>query len=165
MELLERALHEHGERLAGQLADAVGLSPEQAELFLREAGPALVDSWRWQADRLGADGAPSEDGARDLLAGISGRRLAPRVGLTSERTWEGLRALVPAVLRASFAMPEASASAGSRADLDSRGQDSSADDLEIGFGLRLGRAPAREDAGRDWHPIFGRLLRTEEGRA
>ena len=105
MDPLERVLHEHGESLADQLARTMGLSEAQAEIFLREAGSALIDSWRWQADRMGAESVCSEDGVRDLLSGISGRRLAPRVGLTSERTWEGLRTLVPAVLRASVSRP------------------------------------------------------------
>jgi hypothetical protein len=165
MDLIERALSEHGASLAGQLADVVGLTRQEAEVFLREAGPALIDSWRWQADRMGADVVHSQDGVRDLLAGISGRRLAPRVGLTSERTWEGLRVLVPAVVRASVSTPGASGVSTPAASADRRMDDDSEGDLDIGFGLRVGRTGARHEAGRDWHPIFGRLLRAEDGLA
>lgn len=165
MDLLERALREHGDSLTHQLADTVGLSRREAEVFLREAGSALLDSWRWQSDRLGGDPVRSKDGVRDLLAGISGRRLAPRVGLSSERTWEGLRALVPAVVRATAAsMPQAPDPVHS-ASPDRRSGEASADKLEIGFGLSLDRARPNSDAGRDRHPIFGRLLRAEDGLA
>lgn len=99
MDILERVLNEKSSELVQVLTVDTGMSRSQAELFLREAGPALIDSYRWQAEGLAPDGLASPTAVRDLLSGISGRALAPKVGMSSERTWDGLRSLVPAVVR------------------------------------------------------------------
>lgn len=99
MDILERVLNEKSSELVHVLTVDTGMSRNQAELFLREAGPALIDSYRWQAEELAPEGLASPTAVRDLLSGISGRALAPKVGLSSERTWDGLRSLVPAVVR------------------------------------------------------------------
>jgi hypothetical protein len=103
MDLLERVLREQTHELIDVLTFDAGMSRTQAEVFLREAGPALVDSYRWQASVLEEEGLSTPAAVRDLLAGINGRRLAPKVGLPTERTWDALRALVPAVVRSTAA--------------------------------------------------------------
>jgi hypothetical protein len=100
MHQIMRTLEEHSDELIDELTDGIGLTQTEAVLFLREAGPALIASYVWQSSILPPSGLATEHGARELLSGISGRDLAPRVGLSSARTWDGLRALVPAVLRA-----------------------------------------------------------------
>jgi hypothetical protein len=99
MDVLERVLREQTHELIDVLTFDAGMSRTEAEVFLREAGPALVDSYRWQASVLDEEGLSTPAAVRDLLAGINGRRLAPKVGLPTQRTWDGLRALVPAVVR------------------------------------------------------------------
>lgn len=97
MDRLERVLTERSSELIQSLTGSVGFSSGQAELFLREAGPELVETWRWQASDESASSTPTSSGFRNLLALMNGRTLAPRVGLSSARTWEGLRALVVAM--------------------------------------------------------------------
>lgn len=157
MENLEKVLEEQSGDLIDVLTFDAGMSRGQAEVFLREAGPALLDSYRWQASELHSDLA-SPSSVRDLLAGINGRELAPRVGLPASRTWDGLRALVPAVVRSGVGTnknPEATR-------------------FDIGFGLTF--EPRRSDApGGDAessvssvgsvHPVFGRLLSNPSARS
>ena len=100
MHQIKRTLEEHSDELIDELTDGIGLTQTEAVLFLREAGPALIASYVWHSSTLPPSGLATEQGARELLSGMSGRHLAPRVGLSSARTWDGLRALVPAVLRA-----------------------------------------------------------------
>ena len=99
MDPLERVLKENSGRLIRELTGEVGLTEREAEVFLEEAGRALVESYRWHAAREGEDQLGTPEGVKDVLAGISGRELARRVGLSSARTWDGLRTLVPAVVR------------------------------------------------------------------
>ena len=99
MHQILKTLEEHSSELIDELTDGIGLTETEAAVFLREAGPALIASYVWRSSTLSPGAMASPNGARELLSGISGRQLAPRVGLSSARTWDGLRALVPAVLR------------------------------------------------------------------
>jgi hypothetical protein len=99
MDIVQKVLTEKSSELVQVLTRDTGMSRRQAERFLREAGPALIDSYRWQEEELAPEGLASPTAARDILSGISGRALASKVGMSSERTWDGLRSLVPAVVR------------------------------------------------------------------
>lgn len=106
MEILERVLDERAGDLARALTEEAEFTPAEADRFLTEAGPAVLRSYEWQAHERGrAELGSSEQTVSDVLAGISGRSLAERVGLSQAKTWAGLRALVPALLGAS-ARPE-----------------------------------------------------------
>ena len=93
MDVLERVLVERSDALIQALTHGAGFSPEQAARFLEHAAPALVDSRRWQTLEDPEGRQVRRDDARELLAGVSGHSLAPRVGLTVERSWAGLRTL------------------------------------------------------------------------
>lgn len=101
MHQIIRTLEQHSGALIHELADEVGFTETEASVFLREAAPDLVASYVWQSSRFTPDRLSSPVVAREVLGSINGNRLAPRVGQSSSRTWAGLRALVPAVLRAS----------------------------------------------------------------
>ena len=153
MESLERVLNQKSSDLLRALRGEAGLTADEADLFLREAGPALIESSEWQAANLDLAQIGSAGAVRDLLGGISGTTLATRVGLSEERTWDGLRVLIPAALRSS----------GSR-NIDP--EHSVPERLDIGFGLTLDQCPAEATAGhwvsgsrvRVAHPIFASLL-------
>lgn len=101
MHRLEQALDRHATVLTRRLTEQVGFTREEAARFLELAGPALLDSYEWQADRMPTSDLATPAAARELLAGIGGRRIADRLGLSPELIWAGLRAFVPAVLDAS----------------------------------------------------------------
>jgi hypothetical protein len=169
MDILEKVLTEQSGELIRLLTFETGMSRGQAEVFLREAKEALLDSYHWQVDELGSDGLSSPSAVRDLLAGMSGRALAAKVGMSAERTWDGLRALVPAVVYCGAAARWASS-----ADLPSdpprrvrRLEAEGTGRFDIGFGLSFefprtegtsDRARRSSDTAGFTHPIFGRLL-------
>ena len=95
MHRILQTLHEHAGELIHELTDGVGLTEAEADEFLRQAGPALVASCVWQSSTLPPDRLANPAGARDVLAGMSGDRLASEVGV-------GLRTIVPSVLRATY---------------------------------------------------------------
>jgi len=99
MDTIERILSEQGPKLASRLEREVGFSHDEALRFVERAGSALIASYRWQEPDLSGSPMTSPRVVRDLLAGISGRCVARTVGLSQERAWQGLRALVPAVAR------------------------------------------------------------------
>jgi hypothetical protein len=103
MHRILQTLENHSGELIHELEDEVGLTEAEATVFLREAAPELLASYVWQSSRRTPEELESPSCTRDLLASMSGARLASRVGLSSARTWDGLRALVPAVLRAAHA--------------------------------------------------------------
>ena len=103
MHQILRTLEQHSDALIDELADEVGFTETEAVLFLREVTPDLLASYVWQSSQLTPERLAQPDVSRDVLGSMSGDRLAPRVGLSSARTWAGLRALVPAVLRATDA--------------------------------------------------------------
>ena len=152
MESLERVLNEKRSELLRALRGEAGLTADEAELFLREAGPALMESSEWQATNLDLAQMGSAGAVRDLLGGISGTTLATRVGLSEERTWDGLRVLIPAALRSSGS-----------GNIDS--EHSAPARFDIGFGLTLNQRPAEATDGhlvsgsrvRVAHPIFASL--------
>jgi len=152
MDFLEQVLDEQAAALAATLA-LVGFSPAEAERFLGRAGPELIDVYRWHASQLRR--VDSMALASELLAGIRGRTLAHEVGLPAEKTWAGLRELVPAVLEAHGEVVRSS-----RTDASTRDGGGGAP-IDIGFGLFLQRGP-RRPGGRTpiggVHPVFGRLL-------
>lgn len=99
MHELDRVLSERSDQLIGALTTEVGLPRGLAARFLTEAGPALMDSYKWHTDGLFTEGTPSIT-IQDLLGGVNARDLAVRVGLSVEDTWASLRALAPTVIRA-----------------------------------------------------------------
>lgn len=99
MHELEQVLSERSNQLIGTLTAEVGLPRGVAARFLTEAGPALMDSWRWHTDGLLAEGTASIT-IQELLGGVNARDLAARAGLSVEDTWASLRALAPTVIRA-----------------------------------------------------------------
>lgn len=136
MDIVQKVLSEQSSELVQVLTRDTGMSRRQAELFLREAGPALVASYRWQEEELAPEGLASPTAARDILSGISGRALAPKVGLSSERTWDGLRSLVPAVVRSGAHDPSASSSGASGS-----GGGDGAKPFRVGFDLYVDPRP------------------------
>lgn len=173
MDLFEQALTENSAELLGVLTDQAGFTVTEAEAFLREAAPVLLESYAWQSARPDTVQVGPWGTVQALLSGISGRALAPRVGLSSARTWDGLRALVPAVLRSTgeeTAGPEASAAGALPRECHAKaGSSQSRDDdavrFDIGFGLTLDRCISSTMHGEatsgsaigDTHPIFGHL--------
>ncbi len=173
MEFLERVLDERAGELARSLME-LGFTRDEAERFVAHAGPALMQSYAWQADRFRRAGLSTDDVAGDVLAGISGRRLASRLGLSEGKTWAGLRELVPEVVSASRGRGSPGGrwtSGPSRAAPGGNERDESGE-LDIGFGIRLRRlrlVPAPEmPPGRSTppigatHPVFGPLLSAQQ---
>lgn len=97
MDRLERLLHERSEQLVSRVVGDAGMSRDEAAALLKAAATDLVESYRWQAESW-ADTGDHLAQAREVLAVMNARKIAPRAGLSSERTWAGLRSLVPAVL-------------------------------------------------------------------
>ncbi|MDE3002224.1 MAG: hypothetical protein OXU33_01945 [Gemmatimonadota bacterium] len=97
MERLERLLREHSMELVECVAGRTGMSQGEARAFLEAAGPELLASYRWQSDGWAHTGDHAAQ-AREVLSVMNVREIGPRAGMSSERTWAGLRALVPAVL-------------------------------------------------------------------
>ena len=100
MHQIIKTLAQHSGALIHELTDEVGFTEGEATVFLREAAPDLIASYVWQSSRHTPERRASPTVAREVLGSMNGDRLAPRVGQSSTRTWAGLRALVPAVLRA-----------------------------------------------------------------
>lgn len=168
MDHLERVLDERAGDLLVGLA-AVGFSHDEARRFLTGVGPELVQSYEWHAASLDGSAEATPEAASEVLAGIRGRALALQIGLSTEKTWAGLRELVPAVLEASkFARPSpGSASQRGSNKRPPRGTEIAR--FDVGFGLTLERlrstgSDSREPVG--WigvkHPIFGGLLSPQD---
>lgn len=169
MEVLEKVLQESVEELAEHVRAEVGLTHEEARRLVEQARPALLESYRWQVARPAATprfrSPPGPDHlARDLLEGMSGREVAARVGISATRGWDGLRALVPAVLdRVARSAEEGSAIARRMRPSGSEGSSErrlDADRLSVGFGLFVEGVPRPRVDGRGGpfgHPIFDRL--------
>jgi hypothetical protein len=100
MDSIQRVLDERYDDFARVLTQ-VGFSRSEAERFVVEAWPAVLRSYEWQERSLGLAWMARPGAAREILSTISGRRLASLVGLPEEKTWAGLRELVPALLQAS----------------------------------------------------------------
>jgi hypothetical protein len=167
MTSIEQVLDDRAKDFAHALTD-VGFSDVEAERFVEEAGPALVRSYRWHTASLGAMPFTRED-AREVLGGMPGRALAHKVGLPEQKTWDGLRHFVPAVLRASSLT---CAGLGHRPSRDRSSRVSEVARFDVGFGLTLDWLTVRKDAADVsddgepsdekasgvLHPIFARLL-------
>ena len=97
MDRLERLLHERSAQLVEHVAGDAGMTRDEAAAFLTAAGPDLVESYRWQSESWANTGDLTAQ-AREVLAVMNARKIGPRAGMCPERTWAGLRALVPAVL-------------------------------------------------------------------
>ena len=145
MDLLRSVLEKRAVDLASALTARAGLTREEAERFVPEAGTDLIESWRWQASKLDEEDVAAESNVQELLRGIGAKRIASKVGLTAEATWSGLRAFVPLVMR--FAGEGAVPRSGG--DGGPEGHSEGFESLEIGFGLRLIR---RADAN-GWHEL------------
>ena len=91
-----KTLDEHSGELIHELTDEVGLTETEAREFLRQA------SFVGQSPRIAPERLATPDSVRDVLTFMSGDRLARQTGISSRRAWDGLRALVPAVLRATY---------------------------------------------------------------
>jgi hypothetical protein len=100
MDSMQRVLEERYDDFARVLTH-VGFTRPEAERFVVEAWPAVLRSYEWQERSLGLAWMARPGAAREILSTISGRRLASLVGLPEQKTWAGLRELVPAVLQAS----------------------------------------------------------------
>jgi hypothetical protein len=105
MDRLERLLHERSDQLVDRVACDAGMSRDEAVAFLSAAGPDLIESYRWQSESWANTGDHRAQ-AREVLAIMNARKIGPRAGLSSERTWAGLRCLVPAVLGGERAFDE-----------------------------------------------------------
>lgn len=97
MDRLERVLGERSSQLVDHLACDAGMSHDEAAALLQAATPDLVESYRWQSESW-ADTGDHVAQAREVLAIMNARTIGPRAGMSSARTWAGLRCLVPAVL-------------------------------------------------------------------
>lgn len=156
MERLERVLDEKATELARRLTDEAGFTDGEARRFLAEAGPALIESYQWQASARVPLALESEHAVRDLLAGIWGRTLAQRLGLSQAKTWAGLRTFVPAVVDAS-----AERRRGRTVGTVTRFEPPSAHEtaiLELRFGAgveRPKRRPGSSGANGRAHPSLG----------
>lgn len=133
MEFLERVLDEKATELARLLTDEAGFTAAEAERFLSEAGPALIESYEWQTSAPSAIELDDESAVRDLLAGIWGRTLARRLGFSEGKTWAGLRSFVPAVVDASTERRPRSGGGGD----GHFARATEASFIEIGYALRL----------------------------
>lgn len=167
MDHLERVLDERAGDLAVRLA-AVGFSRDEARRFLVGAGRELVEAYAWHVETHDSRDLETPAAASELLAWIRGRALAIQIGLSTEKTWAGLREFVPAVLDARHAEDEPGGSA-SRDGPRARSFHAGGPHFELGFGLRLVRIRSRvvegdQSAGRvnTTHPIFCGFLSPQE---
>ena len=155
---LKRRLGDSSVDFVSELTDHAGFTRQEAEDFLESAVPALVESYTWQAEALDAAGLSSTSGVRWLLAGVRAHTLARQTGLSPQRTWDALRALVPAVVRSVDAERGGAAARPPAA-------------LDVGFGLAVDGVPVvgrprsyPDDGPGITHPIFGSLLRMQDLR-
>lgn len=151
MDVLDKVLQERVEELAEHVRAEVGLTHEEARRLVEQARPALLESYRWQVTRPAASprfrSPPGPDHlARDLLEGVSGREVAARAGISATRGWDGLRALVPAVLDRVARSADEGSSIAERmrpsAPEGSSWRRLDVDRLSVGFGLFVGDRPS-----------------------
>ena len=178
MDLVEKVLEERAEELAETVRAEAGLTAGEAHRLVEQATPDLVASFRWKAEGRESSSPRfrSPPGraylVRDLLDAMSGRAVAEKVGIPVNRGWDGLRALVPAVLDRLAERARAEAGSHGEAEggsgeeqidagggVDGRGV---SDGLGMGVGLFLEgiEAPGRWRSGRGGdfgHPIFDYL--------
>jgi hypothetical protein len=100
MDSMQRVLDERYDDFARVLTH-VGFTHSEAKRFVVEAWPAVLRSYEWQEESLGLALMARPGAAGEILSTIAGRRLASLVGLPEQKTWAGLRELVPALLQAS----------------------------------------------------------------
>lgn len=146
MDLLRSVLEKKAVDLESALTAKAGLTAEEARRFVPEAGTDLIESWRWQANELDTEDVAAASNVRALLRGIGAKRIASRVGLTAEATWNGLRAFVPMVME--LARDGLDRSGGG--EREPRGEPGPFETLEFGFGLRLVR---RSSESSGWPEI------------
>ncbi|MDX1493117.1 MAG: hypothetical protein R3253_03515 [Longimicrobiales bacterium] len=99
MDALAKVLAERTDELAEIVRGRTGLTPTQSRRFVEVAADDLVAAFLWQAGHRSPLPMDSPQVARNVMEGVRGRLVAQRAGLPPRRAWEGLRALVPAVLR------------------------------------------------------------------
>lgn len=150
---LERRLDECTEEFVNRLTDRAGFTREEATDFVESALPALRESYAWQAEALDAAGLDSMSGVRWLLAGVRARTLASRAGLTPQRTWDALRAMVPAIVREA----DDPSAPGDPMRLDGGFDVSTAPTSSTNGAAPIGARPSGIV-----HPIFGSPLRMRE---
>ncbi|MGB1657323.1 MAG: hypothetical protein ACPHQP_04530 [Longimicrobiales bacterium] len=97
MDRLERLLGERSSQLVEQMTCDAGLTRDEAAALLAAAAADLVQSYRWQSESW-ADTGDHAAQAKEVLAVMNAREIGPRAGMSSARTWAGLRCLVPAAL-------------------------------------------------------------------
>lgn len=76
-----------------------GFDDATARRFVDLAVDDLLESYRWQTDRLPPADAHRVADARRLLGFVHGNAIASAVGIPTPRAWQALRTLVPRLLR------------------------------------------------------------------
>lgn len=162
MDSMVRILDERAEDFAEALTE-VGFSTAEAHRFLKGAAPALLRSCEWQYAALGQESLDEPASAREILSLIPGRSLASQLGLPVEKTWAGLRELVPAVLQASQSGRPGARTGGVRPSVR-RSTNPSTTHYDFGFGLTLEREP-RDGASKGFSAdnlLFGGRLSRQD---
>ena len=99
MQALETVLAQRTGELVEILVKNGDLSRERAERFVSVAGPDVVASFRWQLRETGWQHLGSASTARNVLNTMGATRIASALGMTRDEVWDGLRTLVPGLLR------------------------------------------------------------------
>lgn len=98
MEHLQRVLEERSGDITAHVVRRQGFSPETAGRFVQEAGPDLLESWRWQASSLQVEDLATWSNVQRLLGGMHANALARALGMPPAEVWQALRVFVPKVL-------------------------------------------------------------------
>ena len=97
MDRLDRLLGERSSQLVEHLTCDVGMSDVEAAALPKAASADLVESYLWQSESWANTGDHAAQ-ASEILSVMNAREIGPRAGMSSARTWAGLRCLVPAAL-------------------------------------------------------------------
>lgn len=99
MDFLAGILKEHSGDLVSKLTEHAGFTEDQAERFVPEAGEAVLASLKDGGSEVDLESpATSERSIESLLGGIDADALASKVGIPSEQSIGGLKAILPMLL-------------------------------------------------------------------
>ncbi len=107
METLETVIGRRSEHFVRIFVSQFGFTEERALRFVELAGSDLMESYRWQAQRLGRGRLSAPENVRDLLSAIHANGIASSLGMPSSEVWSGLRVFVPRVLQLADRYPSA----------------------------------------------------------
>jgi len=99
MDQLRGVLRRRRNELVSLLVLREGFDIVTATRFVTVAGDDLLECCSWRSAEPEAAELTEDDRIRELLGFIHANRIASHVGIPTPQVWQGLRTLVPSVVR------------------------------------------------------------------